>query len=170
MPIHGALGELSFPYRQSREGFFGAKTATLNFCEEASTRISRAYTWRTEYADQWFQDYAMSYWCAEVCNTLTNILFLWLGSRGIRSAYRNCHPSVFIVGFVGYTVVGLGSTLFHATLKYPMQLVDELSMIYTTCLMCFATFSYARSTVFSYLLGTVLTGLAWFITVRTAPV
>ncbi|RYO98016.1 hypothetical protein DL763_002447 [Monosporascus cannonballus] len=122
MPTHGALGELSFPYRQSREGFFGAKTATLNFCEEASTRTSRACMWRTEYADQWFQDYAMSYWCAEVCNTLTNVLFLWLGWRGIRSAYRNCHPSVFIVGFVGYTVVGLGSTLFHATLKYPMQL------------------------------------------------
>ncbi|RYP88859.1 hypothetical protein DL770_004557 [Monosporascus sp. CRB-9-2] len=39
MPIHGAFAELSFPYRQSREGFFGAKTATLNFCEEASTRV-----------------------------------------------------------------------------------------------------------------------------------
>lgn len=26
-----------------------------------------------------------------------------------------------------------------------MQLVDELSMIYTTCLMCFATFSYGQS-------------------------
>ncbi|RYO85266.1 hypothetical protein DL764_009197 [Monosporascus ibericus] len=155
MSIHGALGQLSFPYRQSREGFFGAKTATLNFCEEASTRVLGP-VWRTEYADQWFQDYAMSYWCAEVCNTLTNVLFLWLGCRGIRSVYRNCHPPVFVVGFVGYTVVGLGSTLFHATLKYPMQLVDELSMIYTTCLMCFATFSYARSKAFSYLLGTVL--------------
>lgn len=59
----------------------------------------------------------MSYWCAEVCNTATNMLFMWLGYRGIRSAYRNAHPLIFKVAFLGYTVVGLGSTLFHATLK-----------------------------------------------------
>lgn len=46
-----------------------------------------------------------------------------------------------------------------------MQLLDELSMIYTTCFMCYSTFSYARSTVFSYILGTALAGLSWFITV-----
>ncbi|RYP38950.1 hypothetical protein DL767_002389 [Monosporascus sp. MG133] len=87
----------------------------------SSSRRARAEVVDDRQAQQQ-SDYAMSYWCAEVCNTLTNVLFLWLGCRGIRSAYRNCHPSVFVVGFVGYTVVGLGSTLFHATLKYPMQL------------------------------------------------
>lgn len=46
-----------------------------------------------------------------------------------------------------------------------MQLVDELSMIYTTCLMMFATFSYNRSTLFSFLMGVGLSGLAAFITV-----
>ena len=50
-----------------------------------------------------------------------------------------------------------------------MQLVDELAMIYATCFVCFATFSYGRSTLFLYLLGTALTGLAWFITVRFVP-
>lgn len=131
----------------------------------------------------------MSYWCAEVCNTLTNILFLWLGCRGVKSAYKNSHPSIFIVAFLGYTVVGLGSSLFHATLKCkspfgrvlfhpkrdvdplvdPMQLIDELSMIYTTCFMCYATFAYSRSIAFSSLLGTSLAGLAWFITVCIPP-
>ena len=47
-----------------------------------------------------------------------------------------------------------------------MQLVDELAMIYATCFVCFATFSYGRSKTFSYLLGAALAGLAWFITVR----
>ena len=47
----------------------------------------------------------------------------------------------------------------------PMQLVDELSMIYTTCLMCYATFSYAKSRSFSVLLGLGLASLALFITV-----
>ena len=58
----------------------------------------------------------------------------------------------------------MGSFLFHATLKYPMQLVDELSMIYTTCLMCYATFSYSRSRLFSLYLALFLLSLAIFIT------
>lgn len=46
-----------------------------------------------------------------------------------------------------------------------MQLVDELSMIYTTCLMMFASFSFSRSKAFSIALGTGLLGLSGFITV-----
>ncbi len=45
-----------------------------------------------------------------------------------------------------------------------MQLVDELSMIYTTCLMCYATFSYSRSRQFAFLLAIGLVSLALFIT------
>lgn len=46
----------------------------------------------------------------------------------------------------------------------PMQLVDELSMIYTTCLMCYATFSYAKAVRTRALLALFLTALAVFIT------
>lgn len=45
-----------------------------------------------------------------------------------------------------------------------MQLIDELSMIYTTCLMCYATFSYGKSKVYSTVLAVSLVGLALFIT------
>ena len=45
-----------------------------------------------------------------------------------------------------------------------MQLVDELNMIYTTCLMAYATFSYARTQLFRQLLALALVGLAVFIT------
>ncbi|KAI1840500.1 hypothetical protein JX265_008603 [Neoarthrinium moseri] len=139
------FGALAFPYHEPRDGFWGEKTVTLNFCEE---------------------DYVMSYYCAEVCNTVTNLLFIWLGLKGIRDCLKYSHPTIFTIAFIGYMVVGVGSTFFHATLKYPMQLVDELSMIYTTCLMCYATFSYGRSTPFSAALGVGLSGLAWFITAR----
>ncbi|KAI1180555.1 alkaline dihydroceramidase [Nemania sp. FL0916] len=139
------MSALSFPYHSPRPGFWGEKTVTLNFCEE---------------------DYVMSYYCAEVCNTLTNILFLWFGIRGIRGCLRHGHPTIFLVTFIGYLIVGCGSTLFHATLKYPMQLVDELAMIYTTCFMLHATFAYARSYSFSVVLGASLIGLAYFITAR----
>ncbi|KAI0404959.1 ceramidase-domain-containing protein [Xylaria palmicola] len=139
------MSALAFPYHEPRPGFWGEKTVTLNFCEE---------------------DYVMSYYCAEVCNTITNALFLWFGVRGIRNCMKYRHPPIFFITFIGYILVGCGSTLFHATLKYPMQLVDELAMIYTTCFMVHATFAYARSWRFSFALGIGLIGLAYFITAR----
>ena len=45
-----------------------------------------------------------------------------------------------------------------------MQLVDELSMIYTTCLMCYASFSYRRPTSVRLVLAISLTSLSVFIT------
>ncbi len=45
-----------------------------------------------------------------------------------------------------------------------MQLVDELSMIYTTCLMCYATFSYSKSRQYAFMLALGLVSLAIFIT------
>jgi dihydroceramidase len=45
-----------------------------------------------------------------------------------------------------------------------MQLVDELSMIYTTCLMNFATFSYGQSKRYSTILAIGLISVAVFIT------
>lgn len=45
-----------------------------------------------------------------------------------------------------------------------MQLVDELSMIYTTCLMCYASFSFAKSQAVRLLLAAFLVLLAVFIT------
>lgn len=45
-----------------------------------------------------------------------------------------------------------------------MQLIDELSMIYTTCLMCYAVFSYSKSRQFSVFLAIGLVSLSVFIT------
>jgi dihydroceramidase len=45
-----------------------------------------------------------------------------------------------------------------------MQLVDELSMIYTTCLMCYASFSYSRPTGVRLVLAIALFSMAVFIT------
>lgn len=48
---------------------------------------------------------------------MTNIMFLWLGALGIRSCYRESHSPIFIIAYLGYIIVGLGSISFHATLK-----------------------------------------------------
>ncbi|KAJ5415761.1 hypothetical protein N7465_004456 [Penicillium sp. CMV-2018d] len=132
-----------FPYPPARDGYWEPVTSTLNWCEE---------------------DYYATEYSAEIVNTLTNLMFMWLGVQGIRSCRRNGHDQIFTVALIGYLVVGTGSFLFHSTLKYPMQLVDELSMIYTTCLMAYASFSYSRTTAVRVCLGLSLTGLAVFIT------
>ncbi|EEP80969.1 predicted protein [Uncinocarpus reesii 1704] len=131
------------PYPPSGSGYWSPVTSTLNWCEE---------------------DYYATVYLAEIVNSLTNVLFLFLGIKGILSCRRNGHDFVFQVAFLGYFIVGLGSLLFHSTLKYPMQLVDELSMIYTTCLMCYATFSFSKSTRNRTILGLSLLGLSVFIT------
>lgn len=122
------------PYRQARDGYWEPQTSTLNWCEE---------------------DYNITFYCAEMVNTATNLIFIYLGYKGIKNCLLYSHPSVFILAYLGYMVIGLGSMAFHATLKYEMQLADELPMIYTTCIMGYANFSYRQS-------GAVRLGVAAF--------
>jgi dihydroceramidase len=45
-----------------------------------------------------------------------------------------------IAGYTSLIVIGLGSVLFHATLKYEMQLMDEVPMIYGTAVIGYCIF------------------------------
>ncbi|CBX92690.1 hypothetical protein IAQ61_005938 [Plenodomus lingam] len=140
----GLLSRLpSIPYPPEQDGFWSPVTSTIDWCEE---------------------NYVVTQYSAEIINTLTNLLFMYLAIKGIRNCIKHGHDTVFLVAFIGYLLVGTGSFFFHATLKYPMQLVDELSMIYTTCLMNFATFSYGKSRLYSTILAIGLTAIALFIT------
>ncbi|KAJ5280972.1 hypothetical protein N7478_006344 [Penicillium angulare] len=125
------------PYPSSKPGFWSPVTSTLNWCEE---------------------DYYATVYAAEIVNTLTNLLFMWLGIKGIMSCRRNQHAQVFQVALVGYLV------LTAICRSDPMQLVDELSMIYTTCLMAYASFSYTRPLSVRVVLAVSLTFLSVFIT------
>lgn len=131
------------PYPPSKAGYWSPVTSTLNWCEE---------------------DYYATPYSAEIVNSFTNLLFMLLGIKGILNVRKHGHDKVFEIAFYGYLLVGTGSFLFHSTLKYPMQLVDELSMIYTTCLMCYASFSYSQSSPVKIFLAVSLAALAVFIT------
>lgn len=91
-------------------------------------------------------------------------MFLFCAWKGVRSCRRNGHGKIFEIAYYGYCAVAFGSFMFHATLKYPWQLVDELNMIYTTCLMIYANLSYTRSTQFKFTLGLVCVLFCAFIT------
>lgn len=134
----------SIPYPPATDdGYWAPITSTLDWCEE---------------------NYYATRYSAEIVNTLTNTLFIWLGFKGMHMCYAHDHDRIFFITFFGYVLVGSGSFAFHSTLKYPMQLVDELSMIYTTCLMFWATFEHKRAQPIPLLLAFFTIGLAVFIT------
>ncbi|EMF16865.1 alkaline dihydroceramidase Ydc1 [Sphaerulina musiva SO2202] len=134
----------SIPYPPARDdGYWAPITSTLDWCEE---------------------NYYATQYSAEIVNTLTNLLFVYLAFRGARNCIQHGHDQIFLVTFIGYFLVGSGSFAFHSTLKYPWQLVDELSMIYTTCLMCWATFSHKRQRWVQIAIGLGVAALAIFIT------
>lgn len=123
----------SWPYPPpDQTGFWEPVTSTLQWCEE---------------------DYYATYYSAEIMNTLTNLMFWYCAIQGVKSCRQNGHDKVFEVAYLGYLAVGFGSFMFHTSLKYPWQLVDELNMIYTTCLMGYASLSHRRSTRFCVILA-----------------
>jgi dihydroceramidase len=44
-------------------------------------------------------------------------IFVYFAYVGISSCVRNQHPRVFLVAYMSYLVIGIGSFLFHASLK-----------------------------------------------------
>ncbi|CAH3026995.1 unnamed protein product [Porites evermanni] len=98
------------------EGFWGEATATIDWCEE---------------------NYAVSSFLAEFWNTISNWLFLLPTLFGAWLSWKTKLERRYTLTFISLFVVGIGSLCFHATLLYEMQLLDELPMIYCTCIMIF---------------------------------
>lgn len=110
---------IPYPPEQT-DGFWGKPTSTIDWCEE---------------------NYVVSSYVAEALNTATNLGFIFLASMAILHAWQNRLESRFIVAAAGFLLVGVGSFLFHMTLKYEYQLLDELPMIYATCVPFWSVFS-----------------------------
>ncbi|CAD6889225.1 unnamed protein product [Tilletia controversa] len=100
-------------------GYWGEVTATLIWCEEK-------YRW--------------SKYLAEPCNALSNILFVTLAVFGARWTIKAQLPVAFIGVYLGIATIGIGSALFHSTMKYSMQVLDELPMIITSVIYSWGIF------------------------------
>ena len=111
----------AIPYPPEQDnGFWGIPTSTIDWCEE---------------------NYVVSKYVAEALNTVTNSVFILLALFATYHAYKNKLEPRFIFSALGFLLVGIGSWLFHMTLKYHFQLLDELPMIYATCIPFWSVFS-----------------------------
>lgn len=122
---------IPYPPEQSN-GFWGVPTSTIDWCEE---------------------NYVVSPYIAELLNTVTNSGFIVLAALTIYKAWRNKLDHRFIYLAFGFLLVGVGSWWFHMTLRYEYQLLDELPMIYATCIPFWSVFSEFKPPRDSRLIG-----------------
>ncbi|MBW0515580.1 hypothetical protein O181_055295 [Austropuccinia psidii MF-1] len=106
------------------DGFWGQSTSSIDWCEA---------------------NYAISRYIAEFANTLSNLVFVSWALFGIKKCRDEKLPLSLALCQVGIALVGIGSFLFHATLKYEWQLGDELPMIFCSCFITYVAFDTGRS-------------------------
>lgn len=122
---------IAYPPEQT-DGFWGKPTSTIDWCEE---------------------NYVVSLYIAEALNTVTNAGFIALALLAIYIGWKNKVELRFTFAACGFLLVGIGSWLFHMTLKYEYQLLDELPMIYATCIPFWSVFSESRDKRSSVVVG-----------------
>lgn len=128
-------------------GYWGPITSTLFWCEEK-------YRW--------------SHYVAEPVNTATNLFFIALSLYGFRAARQERLPIRTQICHLGVAFIGFGSALFHGTLTYWTQLLDELPMIYTSAFLTYCVVETSKGydrPRFRILLPTTLLALVTFITI-----
>ncbi|EDO16873.1 hypothetical protein Kpol_1024p27 [Vanderwaltozyma polyspora DSM 70294] len=108
------MGFFTWPYPAAPDrGYWGEITSTIDWCEE---------------------NYVITPYIAEWSNTITNAVFVLTALYSTYSAYRTGLELRFVLIGIGFALVGVGSWLFHMTLQYHYQLLDELPMLYATCI------------------------------------
>ncbi|KAH7032224.1 ceramidase [Linnemannia elongata] len=89
-------------------GYWSPNTASIDWCEN---------------------NYTVSYYIAEFWNSTSSILIAALAAIGYMNlaSFKERRMTLLMQAFF---TIGVGSTLFHGTLRHKMQLLDELPMLY----------------------------------------
>lgn len=107
------LSALDSTFQDSKDhhnnpGIYGAMSADFDWCE---------------------RNHHYSPYIAEPFNTITSLTYCVVAI--FTYFYHNNHSETrMLVLYLTLFLIGVGSTLFHATLQYEMQLLDELPMLY----------------------------------------
>ena len=99
----------------SPQGFWGPPTSSVDWCEA---------------------NYAHSRYVAELFNTLSSLAIVAAGVLGLL-LHRRLLERRFLACFASVALVGIGSIAFHATLRFELQMLDELPMLYSAIIMVY---------------------------------
>jgi len=100
----------SYP-QHAHPAYWGPVTAQHSFCEE---------------------DYILTTYIAEFINTVTSITYILYAYRGIKNNADRKDAILRNLPYLGIAGVGIGSAIFHATMKNYTQWCDDLSMLIAT--------------------------------------
>jgi dihydroceramidase len=106
-------------------GYWSPSTATLDWCEN---------------------NYEVTKYVAEFWNTLSNLAMIVppLYSYVCSIKHRNPVELRFVMAYFTVLLVGIGSWAFHMTLRYEMQLFDELPMMWGSLLLVYVLITIIR--------------------------
>ena len=91
-------------------GFWGKVDASMDWCEG---------------------NYVTSRYVAEWWNTLSSLPMVFYGLYGFIQTRRHASTEWrYTISFLLFMCVGIGSTLFHMTLRHFAQMLDELPMLW----------------------------------------
>lgn len=96
--------------------FWGTPTSSVNWCEA---------------------DYGHSRYICEWFNTISSVAMIAAGAIGW-SLHRRVLERRLSAAFALLALVGIGSAAFHATLRFELQMLDELPMVYLALLILYA--------------------------------
>lgn len=92
------------------EGYRGWAPSTVEWCEV---------------------NYELCSWIAEFWNSFSSLAIIAAGIVGVVLSHRHGQGELrFVLAYLAIIGVGIGSLLFHMTLLRPMQILDEVPMIY----------------------------------------
>lgn len=122
-------------------GYWGPVTSTIDWCES---------------------NYAVTLYIAEFWNSISNLSFivpplivcakLWSSPKV---------DKIYLLSLIYMAFTGLGSIAFHSTLKYEMQLWDELSMVWSALFVLFLVIKILKpKESSSYIMPLIAYGLA----------
>lgn len=123
------------------DGYWGPVTSTIDWCES---------------------NYVVTYYIAEFWNSVSNLSFIippLIVCKQMWSSPRV--DKVYLLSLVYMAFTGLGSFAFHSTLKFEMQLWDELSMVWSALFVLFLVIKILKpKESSSYIMPLIAYGLA----------
>ncbi|KAL8594789.1 hypothetical protein ACOMHN_047507 [Nucella lapillus] len=125
-------------------GYWGRVTSTIDWCEE---------------------NYVVSPYVAEFWNTISNVIMIFAPLFAGCLAVRQRLEKPVIFSYFSIVVVGCGSWLFHMTLQYSMQLMDELPMIWGSAFLLYGILTLEGKRENYYWLIAALLGYCLLVTV-----
>uniref|UniRef100_A0A6B2FZE6 Alkaline ceramidase n=1 Tax=Myxobolus squamalis TaxID=59785 RepID=A0A6B2FZE6_MYXSQ len=103
------------------------KIPSLTVIGDPSANLAGFWDPVTSLVDWCEENYIKNYFIGEFWNTLSNLGYLFLFLYALfYSKIRDVHTKIFTVSIL---FLSIGSALFHATLSYGCQMIDESQMI-----------------------------------------